>query len=46
MSSVGEKVCTLRNKITFRSVKFIFSEHEVKNTMVSLKEDFVLVPID
>ena len=44
--SVNEKICTLRNKITCRSVKSIFSEHEVKNTLFSLKEDFVIVPID
>ena len=46
MSSVNEKNRTLKNKITCRSVKSIFSEHEVKNTLFSLKEDFVIVPID
>ena len=46
MSSVNEKIYTLKNKITCRSVKSIFSEHEVKNTMSSLKKDFVIVPID
>ena len=46
MSSVNEKICTLKNKITCRSVKSIFSEHEVKNTFFSLKEDFVIAPID
>ena len=46
MSSVNEKIRTLKNRITCRSVKSIFSEHEVKNTMFSLKEDFVNVPID
>ena len=46
MSSVNEKNRTLKNKITCRSVKSIFSEHEVKNTMFSLKEDFVIVLID
>ena len=46
MSLVNETNCTLKNKITCRSVKSIFSEHEVKNTMFSLKEDFVIVPID
>ena len=44
--SVNEKICTLKNKITCRSVKSIFSEHEVKNTLFSLKEDFVIVPIE
>ena len=39
-------MCTLKNKITCRSVKSIFSEHEVKNTLFSLKEGFVIVPID
>ena len=46
MSSVNQKIHTLKNKITCRSVKSIFSEHEVKNTLFSLKEDFVIVPID
>ena len=46
MSSVNEKIRTLKDKITCNSVKSIFSEHEVKNTMFSLKEDFVIVPID
>ena len=31
MSLVNEKICTLKNKITCRSVKSTFSEHEVKN---------------
>ena len=44
--SVNEKIRTLENKITCRSVKSTFSEHEVKNTMFCLKEDFVIVPID
>ena len=44
--SVNEKNCTLKYKITCRSVKSIFSEHEVKNTMFSLKEDFVVVHTD
>ena len=35
MSSVNEKIRTLKNKITCRSVKSIFSEHEVKNTIFS-----------
>ena len=39
-------VCTLKNKIICSSVKSIFSEHEVKNTMFSLKEDFVIAAID
>ena len=46
MSSVNEKIRTLKNKITRRSVKSIFRKHEVKNTLFSLKEDFVIVPID
>ena len=39
-------MCTLQNKITCRLVTFIFSTHEVKNSMFSLKEDFVIVLID
>ena len=46
MSSLNKKNFILKNKITCRSVKSIFSEHEVKNTLFSLKEDFVIVPID
>ena len=46
MSTVDEKICTLKRKITRRSGKSIFSEHEVKNTLFSIKEDFVIVPID
>ena len=46
MSSVNKKNCTLKSKITCRSVKSIFSEYEVKNTLFSLKEYFVIVPID
>ena len=46
MSSVNQKIGTLQNKRTFGSVKSIFSKHEVKNTLFSLKEDFVIVPID
>ena len=46
MSSVNQKISTLKNKITCRSVQSIFSEHEVKNTLFSRKEDFVIVPID
>ena len=42
MSSVNKKNCTLKNKITCK----ITSEHEVKNTLFSLKEDFVIVPTD
>ena len=41
MSSVNEKNCTLMKKITSRSVKSIFNEHEVTTAMFSLKEDFV-----
>lgn len=29
-----------------QAVKSIFSDYEVKSTMLSLKEDFVIVPID
>ena len=39
-------ICTLKNNITCTSVKSIFSELEVKNTMFSVKEDFAIVPID
>ena len=47
MPLVDEKICTLKNNITCsRSVKSIFSEPGVKNIMFSLKEDFVIVPID
>ena len=46
MSSVNEKICTLKDKITCRSVKSIFSKQEVKNTLFSFKEDFVIVLID
>ena len=46
MSSVNKKICALKNEITCRSVKSIFSDHEVKNTLFSLKKDFVIVPID
>ena len=35
MSSVNEKIYTLKNKITCISVKSTFSEHEVKNTVFS-----------
>ena len=45
-SSVNEKISTIKNKITCCSVKSIFSEHEVKKTIFSLKEDFVIVHID
>ena len=46
MSSVNEKICTLKDKITCRSVKSILSKQEVKNTLFSFKEDFVIVLID
>ena len=46
MSSVNQKIHTLKNKITCRSVKSIFSEHEVKNILFSLTEGFMIVPID
>ena len=38
MSSVNEKNRILKKKITYRSVKSIFSEHEVKNTCFPLKK--------
>ena len=44
--SAGEKFDTLKNKITYRLVESIFSEHEVSNIILSLKEDCVIVPID
>ena len=44
--SAGEKFDTLKNKITYRLVESIFSEHEVSNIILSLKEDCVMVPID
>ena len=37
---------TLKNKLSCRLLKSILSEHEVKNIMVSLWEDLVVVPID
>ena len=40
-----QKVKKLYHKNKITSVKFIFSEHGVENTMFSLKEDFVIVPI-
>ena len=46
MSSVNEKNCTLKNKITSKSLKPIFSEYEIKNSLLSLKEVFVIVPFD
>ena len=46
MSSVNQKNYTLKNKITCRSVKSLFSDHEDKHTLFSLKEGFVIVPID
>ena len=46
MSSVNKKIHTLKNEITYRSVKSIFTEHEVYNTIFSLKEDFVILPFE
>ena len=46
VSPVTGKFFTLKNKIACRAVKPICSEHEVKNIMFSLKENFVIVPID
>ena len=31
MSSAVEKIHTTKNKITYRSVKYIFSPHDLKN---------------
>ena len=45
MSSVDVKIHTMY-EITCRLVKFIFSEHEVKDTMLACKDIFVIVPID
>ena len=45
MSSVNEKFYIFKNNLTCRSVKSIFSKHEVKNIMLSLKEYFVILPI-
>ena len=42
----NENVCNLKKKIRRRSVKSISSEHEVKSTMFTLKEDFVIIPSD
>ena len=36
----------IKAKITCRWLKSIISEHEAKSRMFSLKEDFVIVPID
>ena len=44
--SGDEKIHTLQNKITCRSVESIFSKHELNDTMLSLTEDFVTVPFD
>ena len=46
MSSVNEKIRTLKNKITSRSVKPTFSEYEIKKTLLSLKEVFMIVTFD
>ena len=46
MPSVNDKIHSLQNKITCRSGKSIFSEHEVKSTMFSLKDDLVILPTD
>ena len=45
MSSVDVKIHTMY-EITCRLVKFIFSEHKVKDTMLACKDIFVIVPID
>ena len=45
MSSVDVKIHTMY-EITRRLVKFIFSEHEVKDTMLACTDIFVIVPID
>ena len=41
-----EKNRNIKVKMTCRWLKSIFTEHEAKSTMFSLKEDFVIVPID
>ena len=46
MSSLNEKIRTIENKTICESVKYIFSDHEIKNTLFSLKEDFVILPVD
>ena len=46
MSPVHEKNHTLKNKIVGKSVKSIFSEHEVKITLFSLIEHLVIVAIE
>ena len=43
MSSVNEKIRILKNKITSRSVKSIFSKQEIKKTIFYLKEGFGIV---
>ena len=43
---VNEKLHTLKNKTACRLVKSIISELKIKNTMFSIKEDFVIVPTD
>ena len=35
MSSVDEKITILKKKITCRSIKSIFSEHDIKNSVFS-----------
>ena len=46
MLSVKENICTLKNKLTCKSVKSIFSEHEIKSTTIFFKKYFLIVPID
>ena len=45
MSSVDEKPHTLKSNLKCKSVNSIFNECEVKNAMLSLKEDFVIIPL-
>ena len=46
MSLIDKKNHTLKNKVTSRLVESIFSELEIKNTLFSLMESFVVVSID
>ena len=39
-----KKIHAFKNKVTCRSVKSVFSEHKVKNTMF-FKKDFMIVPV-
>ena len=45
MSSLDRKCHTLENEIASRSVRSYFCEYEVKNTIFSIEEDFVMVSV-